>query len=206
MSPKKKIIQIILLTLAGLALLILGIWLFYSNAPFGFARRVSESERQQRLNLVHTAESWLGINEADGSHSAIIDLYNTQDVLPMDYTVTYSDSWCATFVTAASMKAGLSDLIPAECGCERQVNLFREMGRWQERDTYLPLPGDLIYYAWDEKPFGDCTGWSDHVGIVTGTCWPLLKVIEGNKDDCVDYRITTIWDPTIRGYGLPEYE
>ena len=123
----------------------------------------------------------------------------------MDYKVLYTDSWCATFVTAAAMKAGLTDIIPPECGCQRQIGLFQELGRWQEQDTYIPLPGDIIYYAWDEEPFGDCTGWADHVGIVVGTCWPFVKVIEGNKDDRVDYRIVSIWNPTIRGYALPEY-
>lgn len=187
-------------------LVLLGLWIFYSNADWGFAREVAPSEAEQRQKLVQTAEKWLGANEADGSHEAIIDLYNTQEVLPMDYEVTYTDSWCATFVTAAAMEAGLTELIPPECGCQRQIGLFQSMDRWQEKDTYLPLPGDIIYYAWDEKASGDCTGWADHVGIVVGTCWPFVKVIEGNKDDLVDYRIVSIWNSTIRGYGLPDYE
>ena len=80
------------------------------------------------------------------------------------------------------------------------------MGRWEEKDNYVPLPGDLIYYAWDEKQiFGDCTGWADHVGIVVGTAGPFIKVIEGNKDDSVAYRIIPRGYYEIRGYGLPDY-
>lgn len=190
---------------AGFGILVLGLWIFYSNATWGFARKISPDEAEKRLSLVRSAESWLGCSEADGTHEPVIDLYNSQEVLPMDYKVLYTDSWCATFVTAAAMKAGLTDIIPPECGCQRQIGLFQELGQWQEQDTYIPLPGDIIYYAWDEEPFGDCTGWADHVGIVVGTCWPFVKVIEGNKDDRVDYRIVSIWNPTIRGYGLPEY-
>ena len=204
--PKwKKAALITSSLLAGIGLLILGLWIFYSNASWGFARKVSPEEAERRLSLVRSAENWLGCNEADGSHEPIIDLYNSQDVLPMEYEVLYTDSWCAAFVTAAAMEAALTDIIPPECGCQRQIGLFQNLGRWQEKDTYLPLPGDIIYYAWDETPYGDCTGWADHVGIVVGTCWPFVKVIEGNKDDRVDYRIVSIWNPTIRGYGLPEY-
>lgn len=205
MPPWKKGLIITISILAGFGILVLGLWIFYSNATWGFARKISPDEAEKRLSLVRSAESWLGCSEADGTHEPIIDLYNSQEVLPMDYEVLYTDSWCATFVTAAAMKAGLTDIIPPECGCQRQIGLFQELGRWQEQDTYIPLPGDIIYYAWDEEPFGDCTGWADHVGIVVGTCWPFVKVIEGNKDDRVDYRIVSIWNPTIRGYGLPEY-
>lgn len=198
----------IIITLAipiALGFLFLGLWLYYSNASWDFAREVSDQEAQQRRKLIQTAENWLGANEADGTHEPIIDLYNSQESLPMDYAVTYTDSWCAAFVTAAAIEAGLTDIIPPECGCQRQIALFEELGRWQEKDTYIPLPGDIIYYAWAEKASGDCTGWADHVGIVVGTCWPFVKVIEGNKDDRVDHRIVSIWSSTIRGYGLPDF-
>ena len=201
----KKILIIVSSVVAALLVLALSLWIYYRNAEFGFAREVSREEAGRRLQLIQTAEKWLGSNEADNTHAAIIDLYNTQEVLPMSYEVQYTDSWCATFVTAAAMEAGLTDIIPPECGCQRQIELFRQLDGWQEKDTYVPLPGDIIYYAWEDNPVGDCTGWADHVGIVVGTCWPFIKVIEGNMDDRVDYRVTTIWDSTIRGYGLPTY-
>ena len=137
MSRRKKTVYIFAAVLAGLVLMTLAVWLFYRNAPFGFARKVSQAEQQQRLHLVQTAEKWLGCNEADGSHQPIIDLYNTQDNLPMDYEVQYTDSWCATFVTAAAMETGLGHLIPPECGCERQIHLFQNMGSWQEKVACL---------------------------------------------------------------------
>lgn len=201
----KKAIILISSLFAALALLLLGLWIYYRDAQFGFSREVSGAEAEKRLSLVAAAEGWLGANEADGSHTPIIDVYNTQDPLPMDYEVLYTDSWCAAFVSAAAMEAGLTDIIPTECGCQRQIGLFMELGCWEEQDTYLPQPGDIIYYAWDDDTSGDCTGWADHVGIVVGTCWPLVKVIEGNKDDRVDYRVVSIWNGTIRGYGLPDY-
>lgn len=205
MFPWKKAAMIAASVLAGIAVILLGLWIYYSNVSWQRMKNIPLSEKEQRLSLVQTAQQWLGCREEDGSHMPIIDLYNSQEILPMNYTMEYTDSWCAAFVTAAAIRAGLTDLIPPECGCERQIGLLQDMGIWQEKDTFFPQPGDLIYYAWDEKPFGDCTGWADHVGIVAGTCYPFVKVIEGNKDDCVDYRIVSIWDSTIRGYGTPNY-
>ena len=46
---------------------------------------------------------------------------------------------------------------------------------------------------------------ADHVGIVVGTAGPFIKVIEGNRNDMVTYRIILRGDYRIRGYGLPDY-
>ena len=175
------------------------------DAEFGFAREISEAEQALRLQVVQTAEKWLGCNEADGTHEPIIDLYNAHEPLAMGYVVKYTDQWCATFGSVVAIECGLTDIIPTECGCQRQIGLFDELGSWQEDDTYVPLPGDYIYYAWDEYTPGDCTGWADHVGIVVGTWGPFIKVIEGNWQDSVSYHYVFIGDINIRGYGLPDY-
>ena len=117
----------------------------------------------------------------------------------------YTDDWCATFVSFAAIKAGLTDRIPTECSCGRQIDLWKELGRWEEMDTYLPLTGDIIYYDWDVRTLYDSTGWPDHVGIVVGTWGPFIKVIEGNKNDSIAFRYILRWDPRIRGYGLPDF-
>ena len=119
--------------------------------------------------------------------------------------MTYDDAWCAAFVSAAASEAQLLDIVPAECSCNRQIGLFRELGRWEEKDSHLPLPGDIIYYDWDLPRSIDCTGWSEHVGIVVGTYGPFIRVMEGNKDDDASYRVLWRNDWCIRGYGLPDY-
>jgi len=177
----------------------------YLFSPWGFYRPAPEREAQLRRELVRTAQSWLGANEADGSHRAILDIYNSHEPLALGYTVTDSDSWCAAFVSAAAIEAGLTDIIPTECGCQRQISLFDGLGSWEEDDNAVPQPGDILYYDWDQKHPGEATGWSDHVGIVVGIKWPFVKVIEGNKDDCVSYRVIPMGHKSIRGYGLPDY-
>ena len=168
-------------------------------------RQVPPTELALRQRIVETAEQYLGCNETDGSHEKIIDFYNTYEPIPRDYKVSYVDNWCAAFGSAVALEAGLDGVIPIECSCEQQILLFDALGDWQEDDCYLPQPGDYIYYVWDEWRKGDCTAWANHVGIVADTFGPVIKVIEGNKDDQVGYRYIFLNDITIRGYGLPNY-
>ena len=193
-----------ILTLAAWLLVIAAVAAHYKFDPWGFYWKVPEDEAGLRLKLVAVAQSHLGLAEADGSHQSIVDAYNSQEVLPVGYVLQSTDSWCAAFVTVSAMEAGL-EAFPMECGCQRQIGLWQDLGRWVEDDNAIPLPGDIIYYNWEQKDPGENSGWSDHVGIVVGTKWPFVKVIEGNYDDRVQYRILLLGDTTIRGYGKPDY-
>ncbi|MBQ9837915.1 MAG: hypothetical protein IJO56_00250 [Oscillospiraceae bacterium] len=195
------------LCIAAAGLLLLGgITVYVKTVPFGFAREVSEQEQQRRLQVVAAAESWLGCREEDGTHQAIVDLYNCHTPLAQGYLVQYTDDWCATFGSAAAIQSGMTDIIPTECGCQRQIGLFQDMLCWVEEDDYVPLPGDYIFYCRTDDGIGDCTGWSDHVGIVVGTAGPFIKVIEGNYGNSVSYHVIAVNAPKIRGYGTPNYE
>ena len=81
------------------------------------------TEHQLRALVVETAKEYLGCKESDGSHKKIIDLYNSQKPLPVGYKVTYTDAWCATFVSAMAVKLGLTDIILPECSCSRMIAL-----------------------------------------------------------------------------------
>lgn len=201
----------ILTILLAVALLLVGLacggsYLYLKDHDGVFARDISPEEEALRLELVSTAKTWLGTEEGSVKHQIILDIYNTHEPLAQGYLVKPEDNWCATYVSAMAITCNMTNIIPTECGCERQIGLWQNMGRWEEQDDYQPLPGDYIYYAWDDnRKFGDCTGWSDHVGIVVGTAGPFIKVIEGNKDDQVAYRIIFRYHPEIRGYGLPDF-
>lgn len=183
-----------------------GIWLFLEYIPFGYAREVELKERRFRDQIVATAESWLGTQEGDAAHEQIIQTYNAHEPLAQNYEVSTTDNWCAAFASCVAIQCDMTDIIPTECGCQRQIDLWKGLSGWEENDDYLPLPGDFIYYAWDEGwDFGDCTGWADHVGIVVGTAGPVIKVIEGNWKDQVTYHYVLRGNYQIRGYGLPDY-
>lgn len=167
------------------------------------------NEAANRQKVVDFAQSYLGYNEWDGSHREIVDGYNAHSPLAMGYRVQYYDSWCATFVSFVAIKTGFTNIIPTECSCERQINLFKDMGRFQEDENYIPQAGDIIYYAWDDDwdyENTDNRRFADHVGIVISVdCNGDILVIEGNKNDCVEYRTVQVNGKFIRGYGLPDY-
>lgn len=163
------------------------------------------TELELRNKVVDVMRGWLGYSEANGTYKAIIDLYNTQQPLPVGYKVQYSDEWCATTVTAAGMAAGLSDIILGECSCSRMIALYQAAGRWQESDAYRPQPGDIIMYDWQDTGAGDNAGAPDHVGIVEKVVGNIITIIEGNKGEAVARRTMAVNGRYIRGYCLPDY-
>lgn len=163
------------------------------------------TEAQLRKHLVDTLLGWLGAKEGDKIHKRIIDTYNSLPPLPRNYRVTYKDAWCAATVSAAAIEAGLTDIIPRECSCTRMIELFKKMKCWKEDDAYTPLPGDIIFYDWDDSGKGDCTGNPEHVGVVESVTGLVITVIEGNYHDAVGRRNIAVNGRCIRGYGLPDY-
>ena len=204
---RKKILWIVAVIVLATAILAISgfrIWLPYAN--YGFVREVSEEEKELRLQVIQTAQGWLGSKEGTDNHKEILRIYNTHRPLAQGYEVRDDDSWCATFGSTVAIQCGLTNIIPTECSCERQINLFRDIGCWEEKDDYIPLPGDYIYYTLKNPSMGDSTAWSDHVGIVVGTWHGFIKVIEGNNEGSVKYRVIPVDDPRIRGFALPDYE
>jgi hypothetical protein len=156
--------------------------------------------------LVKVMRSWIGKKESDGSHKEIIDIYNNHKPLARGYKVKYTDSWCATTVSAASIKVGYTDILPTECSCGKMIELFKKLGSWVENDAYTPKAGDCIFYDWDDNGKGDDTGWPEHVGVVEKVENGVITVIEGNYDDSVKRRTIAVNASKIRGYGTPKYD
>lgn len=163
------------------------------------------TQLQLRQKAVSTATAWLGCKESDGSHRKIIDVYNSHKPLARGYKVQYTDPWCATFVSAVAIQAGLTTIMPTECSCSRMIALYKNLGRWQENDAYRPQPGDLVMYDWDDSGKADCTGAPEHVGMVCDLSGGSMRVIEGNKSHAVGYRSIKVNGRYIRGYCLPDY-
>ena len=155
-------------------------------------------------DVLNVARSYLGYNEDDGSYREIIDLYNTIEPLPVGYHLQYSDEWCDGFVSAVAWKAGAYSLIGAECGVERHVEIFKEMGIWVEDGSIIPNPGDIIVFNWDDGTQPN-DGDSDHIGYVEKVENGQIVTIEGNMHECVDRRYIEIAWGYIRGFAQPKY-
>lgn len=156
----------------------------------------------KREAFVEKARSWLGCNESDGSHRQIIDVYNTLFPLPRGYKMSYADPWCAAFVSACGRATGMTDIVLPECSCNKMIAKYKTAGRWVEDDSYTPLPGDLVFYDWEDSGVGDDIGEADHVGIVEVVEDGYITVIEGNLNDKCTRRKLKINGRYIRGFAL----
>lgn len=163
------------------------------------------TENELRSKVVKTAQSYLGCKESDGSHRKIIDIYNTYKPHPRGYKLSYSDPWCAGTMSAVAIECGLTDIMPVECSCTRMIELYKKIGRWVEADGYVPDPGDLVMYDWNDSGRGENTGIPEHVGMVVSVVGNIIKVIEGNYSNAVKYRNVEVNGRYIRGYCCPDY-
>ena len=165
------------------------------------------TESDLRSQFVRCAESYAGAKQGGTKHKDIIETYNSYLPHPRGYAMTLSAPWCAAFVSACAILTNNTGIIPVECSCGEQIELWERMDRWEERDDYVPTIGDLLYYDWQDKGEGDCTGAPDHVGIVVSCSGTNIRIIEGNKGDShiVGYRDIRVNGITIRGFGLPDF-
>lgn len=166
------------------------------------------TEKQIREKVVAAAEAWLGAKTGSAQHKEIIKIYNAQRPLPRGTQMQESWAWCAVFVSAVSLKLGLRDIMPTEMSCHQMMLLYKKLGRWVENDAYVPSPGDVILYDWQDGTnyaSTDNTGTPDHVGIVTSCDGITIRVIEGNVSNKVDTRVLVVNGRYIRGFGIPDY-
>lgn len=154
-----------------------------------------------RARVCAQARQWLGLKEADGSHRQIIDIYNAIRPLPRGYRMTYSDPWCAAFVSAVGAACGLESVLLPECACDAMIAAYKAAERWHGGAYCAEAqPGDLVFYDWGRD------GSSDHVGIIADVSASCYTVIEGNYSDAVKMRTIIRGYEHIFGFALPNYE
>lgn len=158
------------------------------------------TEKQIRQKFVEAAEAYLGCKESNGTHKKIIDIYNKQKPLPRGYAVEYDDEWCATFVSAIGVQLGWLDIILPECSCNKMIALYKAKGRWKAGNSHVPSAGDIVMYDWQ-----GVNGSAEHTGVVVHVDGGYIKVIEGNKDEAVSYRMIRANSTYICGYCLPDF-
>ena len=154
----------------------------------------------KRADVLHTITNLKG----EEGHQKVLEVYNSQKPLPRGYKLQAKDPWCAATVTAVFLMNGYSDI--AECSCPVMTQKAKEHGVWMENDAYVPTPGDVIMYDWQDSGSGDNQGNPDHVGIVVKVADNQITVREGNKNKSVGNRTISINGKYIRGFIVPPYE
>ena len=180
----------------------------FADAP----ARPSTAPAAGRNAVVNQMLEWEHYSEQNGKFKVIIDGYNSY--LPTavkagtaNYSMKYSDEWCACASSNAYIACGIGYLFPVECSCPRMVTLAKSMGIWQENDGYVPDPADAVLYDWEDSGKGDNTGTPDHIGIVIAVdkSKGTFVVMEGNKNESVERRTMSIDGKYIRGFITPKF-
>lgn len=164
------------------------------------------TESELRLNAALHAAKWLGMKEGSAEHKNLLAIYNAIRPLPRGYAMKETDPWCAAFVSAAAVEAGVGMLLPLECSCGKIIEIAKQMGIWVENDAHRPKVGDWVLYNWQAAKAGDDLGSPDHVGIVVGSQEGRLLVVEGNYDNAVKLRRVSIDGEKLRGFVCPRYD
>ncbi|WP_025728377.1 glucosaminidase domain-containing protein [Atopobacter phocae] len=150
--------------------------------------------------VINTAASYLGVGMYSSTHKSIVDTYNSVKPLPMYYALKYHDDWCDCFVSFIGIKLGISKLIGRECGVERHINIFKQMGIWIGLNT--PKTGDIITFDWQ-----GARGFADHIGFVESVSNGRVNTIEGNAGSPSQVRRSSypLNSAYIKGYARPKY-
>jgi hypothetical protein len=91
-------------------------------------------------------------------------------------------------------------VLPKFSSCSVGIQWFKERGQWED-NSYIPKPGDLIFFDWDVKGVGQ-DGAADHVGIVERVDGDVIYTVEGNtSDSCAERSYAVGWYEAY-GFGV----
>lgn len=127
---------------------------------------LADDSSAELLSVPGTAEAYVDValEQPDGEPAGgDFNKYNFESGLP----------WCGHFAVWCARQAGVSsDVIPDVYNCDAMVAWFQQRGQWHDAVSYVPEPGDLIFYTYGY-------GYS-HVGIVVSVEGGVVHTKEGN--------------------------
>lgn len=156
-------------------------------------------------SILNFARAYVGVTQGSAKHKEIVDTYNAMKPLPVGYKMTYTDDWCACFVSFVGIKTGTTSLIGRECGVERFIKIFQSMGIWDENGSKTPKAGDIITFNWNDST-QENDGFADHIGFVEKVVGSTIHTIEGNSASQVKRKTYPVGYGYIRGYARPKYK
>ncbi|MCR5807972.1 MAG: peptidoglycan-binding protein [Clostridiales bacterium] len=183
----------------------------YSSSVYYSNIREVVLSGNQRLDLVNAALSQVGYHEGN-SFSQLTGSNSSGSMNYTEYGYWYGRSvlghdtgffyeWCAMFTAWSARQARIpTSVINNASYAHAGSNPFYFNMTYHRSGTYVPKPGDLIFYDWafNNKQW-------DHVGIVAFVENGRVHTVEGNASDQVLMRDISINNYEIQGYGEPAY-
>lgn len=140
------------------------------------------------MKLADYAEQKIGIKEGTATFKRLIDDYNNNCRKTGTYKMSYTDSWCACFVSICLTHCGYGTKYNS-VDCDE---LYSKLSRYRINKNDAKR-NDIIFYSW-KKTDSDL----QHVGIIQSRFGNYVNVIEGNRKDSVSIRQINIYDSTVR--------
>ena len=183
--------------------------------------------QELRERVVRIAQAYTGLSNGGKCPQVLADRYNAFLAentvkwagLPRSTRMDTGYPWCACFVSAVAIEAGLAmTALPVEMSCGNLLRMAQAKGIWLEREELYgsgeaegraAQPGDLVLYDWaDGTDYAetDNTGAPDHVGIITAVSRQQLTVLEGNSSNTVKARTVKLHGRYLRGFICPDYD
>lgn len=158
-----------------------------------------------REDVLTIAKTQLGYNESTKNYIVEEDGETMKGYTRYGawYGIPYGD-WCAMYASFCLHYAGAEGM-PLDASCPKWISALSQLNLYHSEDSYVPVPGDLIFFDWNTDAD------ADHVGLVVETDGEKVKTIEGNNGDTVTYHDYKLSDSRIMGYGalpvqVPEQE
>ena len=107
--------------------------------------------------------------------------------------------WCAMFLSFCLKYASVpQDVFPWESSSENWAAALAGRGLFGTKGSYLPKPGDLIFFDLDGNTY------SDHCGVVcqVDAAAGMVYTVEGNRTPEVRPFEYSLYDTSIIGYGI----
>ncbi len=107
--------------------------------------------------------------------------------------------WCAMFLSFCLKYASIpQDVFPWESSSENWAAALAGRGLFGTKGSYLPKPGDLIFFDLDGNTY------SDHCGVVcqVDAAAGMVYTVEGNRTPEVRPFEYSLYDTSITGYGI----
>ena len=155
--------------------------------------REAVAKGSQRDRIVQIAISQIGYKEGSGNNTKYGKWYGSNNT-----------SWCVMFVSWCADQAGIpKDIVPKMASTTAMVDWYNSKKRFFTRETYIPQPGDIIFFTKDGSKGG-----LNHTGLVVGLAGATLYTVEGNYSDSVVKReyINYLTNSKIYGFASPNYK